>query len=90
MIADKMLGEIRNCKLPHAKNEAADHVTISVGVTTGKVSCTDKVSEFVKKADEMLYKSKKEGRNRYSFDVKVDPVLQAARRSPAAASPRPG
>jgi len=75
MLADKMLGEVRNCKLPHAKSQAADHVTISVGVTTGKVSCTDKADDFVRKADEMLYKSKKDGRNRYSFGVKAVPSL---------------
>ena len=69
-MADKMLKEIRNCNLPHEKNEAADRVTISIGVTTGKVSHTDKANDFVKKADEMLYESKRNGRNQYSFGAK--------------------
>jgi len=75
MLADKMLEAIRGCALPHAKNAAADHVTVSVGVTSGKVSAADKADDFVRKADEMLYKSKKDGRNRYSFEVKASPPL---------------
>jgi len=75
MLADKMLDAMRSCALPHAKNVAADHVTVSIGVTSGKVSCTDKTDDFVRKADEMLYKSKRGGRNRYSFDVNVEPVF---------------
>ncbi|MDR2561586.1 MAG: sensor domain-containing diguanylate cyclase [Holophagales bacterium] len=69
-MADKMLDKIRGCNMPHGKNEASKYVTISIGVTTGKVSHTDKPDDFVKKADEMLYESKRNGRNRYSFDAK--------------------
>jgi len=68
LIADKLLGNIRDCKIPHEQNDAADYVTISIGVTTGKVTCTHKPDDFVKKADDLLYKSKQGGRNRYSFE----------------------
>jgi diguanylate cyclase (GGDEF)-like protein len=68
LIAEKLLGNIRDCKIPHEQNDAADYVTISIGVTTGKVTCTHKPDDFVKKADDLLYKSKQGGRNRYSFD----------------------
>jgi len=70
MMADKMLDEIRNCNLPHRKSEAADHVTISIGVTTAKVLHTDTADDFVKIADKMLYESKRNGRNQCSFGVK--------------------
>jgi len=70
MMANKMLDEIRNCNLPHEKNEAADHVTISIGVTTAKVLHTDTADDFVKIADKMLYESKRNGRNQCSFGVK--------------------
>jgi len=68
LIADKLLDNIRNCKIPHEQNDAADCVTISIGVTTGKVTSSHKADDFVKKADDLLYKSKQGGRNRYSFE----------------------
>ena len=68
LVADRLLGNIRNCNIPHEKNDAADCVTISIGVTTGKVTYTNNADNFIKKADELLYKSKQGGRNRYSID----------------------
>jgi len=67
LIAEKMLENIRNCNILHEQNDAANCLTISIGATTGKVARTHTVDDFVKKADEMLYKSKQNGRNRYSF-----------------------
>jgi len=63
-----MLDNIRDLYMPHEKSDAAEYVTISIGGTTGKVFHTHKSGDFVKKADELLYKSKQEGRNRFSFD----------------------
>ena len=68
MIADKLLVNIRNCNIPHEQNDAAKCLTVSIGVTTGKVLHTHNVDDFVKKADEMLYKSKQSGRNKSSFE----------------------
>jgi diguanylate cyclase (GGDEF)-like protein len=68
VIADNMLDNIRNCNIPHEASAVANHVTVSIGVTSGKVMPTHHADDFVKKADEMLYKSKQGGRNRYSFD----------------------
>ncbi|MDR2561923.1 MAG: diguanylate cyclase [Holophagales bacterium] len=76
MMADKMLDEIRNCNLPHGKSEAADHVTVSIGVTTGKVQHTDTADDFVKIADEQLYESKRNGRNQYSFGGKQGQIAE--------------
>jgi diguanylate cyclase (GGDEF)-like protein len=67
LIADKLLVNVQDCNIPHEQNDAADCVTISIGVTTGKVAHTHSTDDFVKKADELLYKSKQGGRNRYSF-----------------------
>jgi diguanylate cyclase (GGDEF)-like protein len=72
IVAEKLLYNIRECKIPHEQNEAADYVTISIGATTGKAVHTQNADDFVRKADEMLYKSKQGGRNRYSFTVKPD------------------
>jgi diguanylate cyclase (GGDEF)-like protein len=69
MIAEKLLDNIHNLKMPHVENDAADYVTISIGGTTGKVLHTHNPDVFVKKADDMMYKSKQEGRNRFSFGL---------------------
>jgi len=67
LIAEKLLENIRSCDIPHEQNDAADCLTISIGAMTGKVAYTNSADDFVKKADELLYKSKENGRNRYSF-----------------------
>jgi len=67
LIADKLLDNIRDLYLPHEQSEVADYVTISIGGTTGKVIHTHNAGDFVKKADELMYKSKQDGRNRFSF-----------------------
>jgi diguanylate cyclase (GGDEF)-like protein len=67
-IAEKLLDNIRNCNIPHEQNDAASCLTISIGATTGKVLHTHKTGDFVKKADEMLYKAKHNGRNTYFFE----------------------
>jgi len=68
LIADKLLDNIRSCKVPHEQNDAADYLTISIGVTTGKVEHTHKAEDFIRKADELMYKSKHAGRNRKTFE----------------------
>jgi diguanylate cyclase (GGDEF)-like protein len=66
-IAGRMLDAVRNCAIPHAENSAAEHVTISIGVVTGKVGHTHGKGDFLKRADEMLYESKRGGRDRHTF-----------------------
>ncbi|MCL2003880.1 MAG: diguanylate cyclase [Oscillospiraceae bacterium] len=67
VIAEKLLDNVRKLGMPHGKSDAASYVTISIGVATGRVKHTQSVSDYVKRADEMLYKSKRDGRNRYSL-----------------------
>jgi diguanylate cyclase (GGDEF)-like protein len=68
LIAEKLLENIRNLNMPHEKSGAADRVTVSIGGTTGRVLHTHNAGDFVKKADDLMYKSKQEGRNRFSFE----------------------
>ena len=66
-VARKMLKGIQDCGIPHEKSDAADCITVSIGVTTGNVKHTQNGDDYVKQADKMLYKSKQEGRNRFNF-----------------------
>jgi len=67
VIAGKVLENMRAKKIPHEKNDAADCVTISIGVTTGDVEQSHSGEEYIKQADKALYESKENGRNRYTF-----------------------
>ncbi|MDR2733831.1 MAG: diguanylate cyclase [Spirochaetota bacterium] len=67
MLAEKMLESIRNLNILHEQNEAANCVTISIGVAAGKVQGIQSGDEYIKRADEMLYKSKQGGRDRYTY-----------------------
>jgi len=67
LLADNMLENIRACNIPHENSCASDIVTISIGVTTGKVPLKSRADDFIIRADEMLYMSKQTGRNRSTY-----------------------
>ena len=67
LIAEKLLQSIRNLGIPHERNDAADCVTVSIGVVSGKPQHTHTTKEYINRADEMLYMSKHSGRNKYNF-----------------------
>ncbi|MDR1703020.1 MAG: diguanylate cyclase, partial [Sporomusaceae bacterium] len=67
LLADKILENIRSCGIPHKENGVAPCVTVSIGVVTGKAEYPDEAGDYIRRADEMLYQSKRNGRNRYSF-----------------------
>jgi diguanylate cyclase (GGDEF)-like protein len=67
-VANTLLENVRAKNIAHEKNEAASCVTISVGITTGVVKHTQSGNDYIKKADEALYKSKQNGRNMFTFE----------------------
>jgi len=66
-IAGKILQNVRARNIPHENSEAADHVTISVGLTTINANYSKNGDDYLKQADIALYKSKQNGRNQYTF-----------------------
>ena len=67
LVAAKLLENVRALNIQHSGNAAAPCVTVSIGVTTGNVAFGQKWEEYVKRADEALYMSKENGRNRFTF-----------------------
>lgn len=68
-VAEYLINKINNLKLPHEKSQVADHITVSVGVSTFteaeiKVG-TFSVDNILKISDRALYAAKESGRNRY-------------------------
>ena len=66
-IADRLLKSVYNLKITHENSDAVNYVTVSIGVTSGNAEYTQTSEDYVSCADEMLYKSKSAGRNRYTF-----------------------
>ncbi|MCL2699902.1 MAG: GGDEF domain-containing protein, partial [Defluviitaleaceae bacterium] len=67
LIANRLLDSVRSLKMPHAASDASEFLTISIGVTSGKVSYSQNCDDFIKRADEALYSAKQGGRDRYIF-----------------------
>jgi len=68
VIAEKVLEKVRECRISHKASHIADCVTISVGGTTSIVKHVHHPQDYIKAADKALYESKKNGRNRYTFE----------------------
>ena len=67
-ITRKLLEFINECKIPYEEDGVSGYVTISAGLTTGKVSFSQSGDEYIRRAGEILNKSKQNGRNRYIFE----------------------
>lgn len=59
----KLLKNIEDLHIEHSGNKASSFLTISMGMCIIKESDTSSVDAFYRKADELLYKAKQNGRN---------------------------
>lgn len=62
ILRDKLYKE----NIKHEFSEASDRVTLSIGIKCGKIASKEDVEQIITDADERLYKSKTNGRNRYT------------------------
>lgn len=66
VIAEKIRISIENLNIEH-KNSRFGKVTISIGIVYGEIKASQNLDDVVQLADEMLYKAKKNGKNRYEL-----------------------
>jgi len=67
VLAEKLICAVRKLNMPHLASTVEPFVTVSIGVTTGRVTYGQSWKEYIKRADEALYTSKQNGRNRFTF-----------------------
>ncbi|MCL1889572.1 MAG: diguanylate cyclase [Desulfovibrionaceae bacterium] len=66
-IAGKILENIRELYIANEGSKVSDYITISIGITAGPVLRNQSGDEYIKRADEALYVSKQNGRDRFTF-----------------------
>jgi diguanylate cyclase (GGDEF)-like protein len=64
-MATHFLETMQELNLPHAHSQAADHVTLSMGVATLIPLVGQSSSDLVRDADRFLYEAKQNGRNQF-------------------------
>ena len=67
VVAQRLLDSVRNQKIPHENTPVAEYVTVSIGVAVGRIAHPISSETHIMRADEMLYKSKQEGKDRISY-----------------------
>ncbi len=69
--SNKIRTAIENLKIEHSHNKVSKYITISIGLYYKNAKEIDNDINFYKKADELLYKAKEEGRNKVVFNDKI-------------------
>jgi diguanylate cyclase (GGDEF)-like protein len=72
-VAARLLENVRALNIPHDTSAAAKHVTVSIGIVSVKVENGSSWKDYLKRADEALYLSKQNGRDRFSCLSSTDP-----------------
>ena len=70
-VAERILKNVRDCNLLHESSDAAKIVTVSIGGVSCDVAHVQRITDYIKRADEALYVSKQNGRNQVTF-LKVE------------------
>lgn len=68
-VAERALQKVVELNIPHQYSQAADHVTVSIGLVTTQIDDSLTPQTFVAAADKNLYLAKENGRNRVVASV---------------------
>ncbi len=62
-VAEQVLQKVANLNIPHLYSQAADHVTVSIGIATDLMEVNTSPEMLLETADRNLYRAKNSGRN---------------------------
>ena len=65
--ADQLFDRLQNERMPFKAHPSSDRLTISMGLVNRMIPAEYRISDMVHEADEMLYRVKKSGKNRYEL-----------------------
>ena len=66
-VAERIRKKVFDLEIPHANSSTSDRVTVSLGVTTAVPKEGADIETFINRADEALYQSKRNGKNKVTF-----------------------
>ncbi|MGL4800249.1 MAG: diguanylate cyclase [Cellulosilyticaceae bacterium] len=69
---------IKQLNMPHIKSNVSNQVTISIGAWSGQIKDRESAADCIKKADQNLYQSKEDGRNRYTYSNELSVLEKRA------------
>jgi diguanylate cyclase (GGDEF)-like protein/PAS domain S-box-containing protein len=69
LLAEALRQRIEKEAIPHERSDVAPVVTISIGVVSARITRDRERAWYIKHADEALYRSKAEGRNRVTHVI---------------------
>lgn len=78
-VAERIRRAVAGARLPHDKSTVAAHVTVSMGIVSSNADIP--LADFVARADQALYRAKKEGRNRAELYVSSPNLIEIDRKS---------
>ncbi|MCL1940320.1 MAG: diguanylate cyclase [Synergistaceae bacterium] len=68
-LLQKICENIKDLAIPHAESPTTSVVTVSIGGTSTIPQMGEGIKDFIEIADQMLYKAKKEGKNRVVWNA---------------------
>lgn len=71
IVAERIRKRVETMNIPHLDSGTETSTAISIGVSAQKPSRNKSMNEFVKIADNMLYKAKNNGRNQVQYEGKL-------------------
>ena len=70
-MAKRLREKIVSLKIAHQESKVADYVTVSIGAAMAQPDHKSGAKRLIKKADEMLYQAKEEGRNQVKIAASI-------------------